>query len=349
VTQLSGILTVSAALIVRNEERFLAGCLESLRGSVDEIVVVDTGSEDTSIEISRNAGAVVLHHKWDQDFAAARNAGLHAATCDWILYIDADERLHLPRGGAVADYLDASAIAANVHFRPKTGYTRYRETRLFRNDRRLRFAGRIHETFVPLLHEISARENLPIIQSEIEIDHLGYDGDQSEKHARNLPLLQAAVRTNPDRVYYWYHLAETLAALGRTEEALEAAREGLASAERDPTEKQMADASVIIQTIARLELERGQNPLPLIENGLARVPDDYGLLFLYGRALLAAGRPQQALEVANRLRKVDADQLSPGLLAFDRSIFDEKACELMALAGLQIARKGQYPIRSSGP
>jgi glycosyltransferase involved in cell wall biosynthesis len=343
---MSDTLTVAAALIVRNEERFLSGCLESLSGHVDEVVAVDTGSEDASIEILRNAGAVVLHHKWDQNFAAARNAGLDAVTCDWVLYIDADERLRLPRGGAVADYLDASAIAANVHFRPKTGYTCYREPRLFRNDRRLRFAGSIHETIMPLLREISLRDNLPIIQTEVEINHLGYDGDQSEKHARNLPLLQASVRINPHRVYYWYHLAEILAALGRTEEALDAAREGLASAERDPTEKQIADASVIIQIIARLELERGQNPLPLIESWLARVPDDYGLLFLYGRALLAAARPHEALEVASRLQKVDPDQLTGGLLGFDRSIFEEKACELAAFACLQIARKGQYHARS---
>jgi glycosyltransferase involved in cell wall biosynthesis len=337
-------LTVAAALIVRDEERFLPGCLESLRGRVDEIVAVDTGSEDTSIDILRNVGAVVLHRKWDQDFAAVRNAGLDAVTCDWVLYIDADERLHLPRGGAVADYLDASAIAANVHFRPKTGYTRYREARLFRNDPRLRFAGRIHETFMPVLREISVRDNLPIVQSEVEIDHLGYDGDQSKKHARNLPLLQEAVRTNPDRVYYWYHLAETLAALGRTGEALDAAREGLASAERNPTEKQRAEASVIVQTIARLELERGQSPLPLIESGLARVPDDYGLLYLYGRALLMAGRSSDALEVATRLRQVDPDQLTQGLFAFDRSIFVEQACELAAIASLQMTQKGQNHV-----
>jgi glycosyltransferase involved in cell wall biosynthesis len=336
--------TVAAALIVRNEEHFLSGCLESLRGRVDEIVAVDTGSEDATIEILKNAGAVVLHRKWDQNFAAARNAGLDTVTCDWVLYIDADERLHLPRLGVVADYLDPSAIAANVHFRPKTGYTHYREARLFRNDPRLRFAGRIHETFMPILREIIQRHNLPIVQSEVEIDHLGYDGDQSKKHVRNLPLLEEAVRTNPDRVYYWYHLAETLAALGRTEEALDAAREGLASAERDPTEKQRTDVSVIIQTIARLELERGQSPLPLIEEGLARVPDDYGLLYFYGRALLLADRPAEALEVATRLRQVDPDQLTQGLLAFDRSIFMEQACELAAVACLKMTQKGQNHI-----
>jgi glycosyltransferase involved in cell wall biosynthesis len=341
---MSDTLTVAAALIVRNEERFLPGCLQSLRGRVDEIVAVDTGSQDATIDILRNARVVVLDHKWSHDFAAPRNAGLDAVTCDWVLYIDADERLHLPRGGAVADYLDASAIAANVQWRPKTGYTRCREPRLFRNDRRLRFAGRIHETIVPALREVRLRDNLPIVQSDVEIDHLGYDGDQSKKHARNLPLLQEAVRADPDRVYYWYHLAETLAALGQTEKALEAAREGLKSAERDPTEQQRANVSVVIQTIVRLELEQGKSPLPLIEEGLARVPDDYGLLYFYGRALLLADRPAEALEVATRLRQVDPDQLTQGLLAFDRSIFMEQACELAAIACLKMTRKGQNHI-----
>ena len=196
---------------------------------------------------------------------------------------------------------------------------------------------------MPILREIIQRHNLPIVQSEIEIDHLGYDGDQSKKHARNLPLLEEAVRTNPDRVYYWYHLAETLAALGRTDKALDAAREGLASAER-ATEKQRTDVSVIIQTIARLELERGQSPLPRIEEGLARVPDDYGLLFIYGRALLLADRPAEALQVATRLRQVDPDQLTQGLLAFDRSIFMEQASELAAIACLKMTQKDQNHI-----
>jgi glycosyltransferase involved in cell wall biosynthesis len=287
---MGSVRTVAAAIIVRNEERFLPGCLESLQGRVDEIVVVDTGSRDASVEIAARAGAVVLHHEWAEDFAAARNAGLEAVSCDWFLYIDADERLRLPDGGVVADYFEASAIAAYVRFQPKTGYTRYREARLFRNDSRLRFSGKIHETIMPVLREISSRDELPIVRSRVELDHLGYDGDQSHKHARNLPLLEAAVRTHPDRVYYWYHFAETLAALGRKQEAHAAAIEGLASAERDATEKQHADASMILQTLARLYLERGDDPLPVIETGLARMPEDYGLMFFRGQALLDADR-----------------------------------------------------------
>jgi tetratricopeptide (TPR) repeat protein len=332
-------LTVAAALIVKNEESFLPGCLESLQGNVDQIVVVDTGSNDASIEIATKAGVVLLHHQWEQDFAAARNCGLEAVSCEWVLYIDADERLKLPDGGVLGDYLDASSIAANVRFRPKSGYTRYREPRLFRNDPRLRFVGRIHETITPILREISARDGLPIVHSRVELDHLGYDGDQSHKHTRNLPLLETSVRSDPDRVYYWYHLAETLAALGRKQEALDAAAQGLASAERDPTEKQRADASMIVHTVARLQMERGEDPLALIEKGLARVPNDYGLLFLYGKALIDADRPLEALETATRLLALDPDGLTDELLAFDRSIFREKGCELAALACLRLGRR----------
>jgi tetratricopeptide (TPR) repeat protein len=330
---------VAAALIVKNEQNFLPGCLESLKGRVEEIVVVDTGSEDDSRQIAAGFGSRVIAFDWDGDFSAARNAGLEAISSDWILYIDADERLKLPDGGELADHIDPLALAHYVRFRPKTGYTCYREARLFRRDPRLRFAGRIHETMTPILKDISAREGLPIASSRVGIDHIGYDGDQSHKHARNLPLLEDAIQTQPERVYYWHHLAETLAALGRPAQALEAAAHGLAAADREDSEKQRADASLLFQTKARLLRERGDDPLPLIERGLARMPDDHGLKFLRGLALLDAARPSEALDTAERLRQIEPDDLDGGLLAFERAIFREKACELAALASLRLGRR----------
>ena len=334
-------VTVSAALIVKNEEHFLPECLESLNRRVDEIVIVDTGSDDASVDIATRTGARLIHHEWQNDFAVARNVGLDAVSCDWVLYIDADERLSLPDGGVIADYLTPTAIACNVSFRPKTGYTRYRRPRLFRNDPRLRFVGCIHESIFPILHQISLSDGLPIVRSRVEIDHLGYDGDQSHKHARNLALLETSVHSHPDRVYCWYHLFETLTALGRKQEALEAANRGFAAVERDPTDKQSADASMIIHALACLQMEWGQDALPLIERGLARVPDDHGLRFLRGRALISAGRPKEALDIATQLVAIDPDSLTDELLAFDRTIFREKACELAALACLRLGRRDE--------
>lgn len=322
--------TVAATLIVRDEARFLPGCLETLTNHVDEIIVVDTGSRDDTVDLAKSAGAKVFHHNWTGDFSEARNIGLDAAHSDWILYIDADERLILPDDGKVSDYLEPSAIAAYVRFRPKVRYTRYREPRIFRNTPRIRFEGKIHETVVPCLRRMEAEEGLPIVASSIGIDHLGYEGDQSHKHARNLPLLKQSIQTTPERIFYWHHLAETLAALGETQGALETALEGLRIAESLPQPLQQADASLIRQLIARLYLENGLDPLDLIDDGLRRVPEDYGLLFLKAHALLSAARPRQALEIALTLRSIDPDSLYDGMLAFDRGIFREHACELAA-------------------
>jgi len=338
---MSRAISVSAAMIVRNEARFLKQCLESLHQRVDEIIVVDTGSTDATMEIAAQAGARVLQQAWTEDFAAARNTALEAASSDWILSIDADERLSLPNGGVLGGYIDPDAIAAHVRFRPKTGYTRYRETRLFRRDPRIRFAGRIHETPAPAIRGIAASEGLTIQFTRVEIDHFGYDGDQSKKHQRNLPLLESSVIAHPERVYYWHHLAETLLALGRKAEAEEAGEGGLAAADHDASDKQSADASMIIQLLARLRLERGENPLALIDRGLARLDQDHALWFLRGRALLEAGEAQEALQTALRLRNVDVQQLSDGLLAFDQRIFRDMACELAALACLRLNRRDE--------
>jgi glycosyltransferase involved in cell wall biosynthesis len=86
-------VTISASLIVRNESLVLERCLSSLSGAVDETVVVDTGSTDATPEIAARFGARIIHYEWHGDFAAARNFGIAAATCDWILIIDADECL----------------------------------------------------------------------------------------------------------------------------------------------------------------------------------------------------------------------------------------------------------------
>lgn len=89
---------ISLCMIVKNEERFLPGCLASVRDLVHEIVISDTGSDDRTVEIAREAGAVVRHFPWTGDFSAARNDALAGASGDWVLWLDADERL--ATGGA---------------------------------------------------------------------------------------------------------------------------------------------------------------------------------------------------------------------------------------------------------
>ncbi len=86
-------VVLTASMIVRNEETVLEGCLASIQSLVDEVVIVDTGSTDRSKSIAQAFGARVFDFEWCDDFAAARNEALRWASGEWILYIDADERM----------------------------------------------------------------------------------------------------------------------------------------------------------------------------------------------------------------------------------------------------------------
>ena len=86
---------LSACLIVKNESMTLHKCLKSLKGVADEIIVVDTGSEDNTAEIAKACGAEVFNYQWDNHFGNARNESLRHAHGDFILFIDADSNTEI--------------------------------------------------------------------------------------------------------------------------------------------------------------------------------------------------------------------------------------------------------------
>lgn len=288
-------------------------------------MLVDTGSKDSSVDLAKAAGAKVLHHEWAEDFALARNLGLEAARAEWILYIDADERLSLPGPGPLGDRIDPDAVAGYVRFSPRQGYTRYREWRLFRRDSRIRFAGSFHETVIPAIRRLSAETRLPVVQTEVEIDHLGYEQHNPQKLARNLRMLTSLLERDPHRVYCWHHLAETLMALGQREAALAAAQRGLELAETTTAEDQLAAGSLIRQLIARDRIARKEPAAEGIAAALARFPADHALRLMLVEALLGEGRPEAAPEHLCDLLSVDPETLHTGRLAFDRRTFGEAA------------------------
>ena len=84
-------MTISLCMIVKNEEAVLARCLDSVRGAVDEIVIVDTGSTDRTKEIARGYTDKVFDFEWVDDFSAARNYAYAQATMDYQMWLDADD------------------------------------------------------------------------------------------------------------------------------------------------------------------------------------------------------------------------------------------------------------------
>lgn len=330
---------ISAAMIVRNEEAVLAGCLHSIKDEVDEIVITDTGSSDRSREIAAVFGARVLERPWDDDFSAARNHSLDAATGDWILYIDADECLEVASRGELRRIAARPGnVAFLMPFQPKAGFTTYLEARLFRRDPRIRFTGRIHERVWPQVEALCASENLTVARCEARLTHVGYEGDLSHKHARNLPLLERAVQENPDRVYCWWHLGDTLALLDRRAEAETALHTAIRVAEKSGRLRERVDASPAYQTLARIAFDAGEDPMAVIEDGLAALPQDQALVFMKARALVNRKQYGPAIEVLASLTAHDPRSFADPYLAYDRRIFGEFALDLTGVAWLRLGR-----------
>jgi tetratricopeptide (TPR) repeat protein len=316
-------LLLSAAMIVRNEASHLPACLESISGFVDEIVIVDTGSTDDTVSIARSFGARVHVHPWTGNFAEPRNTSLELAQGKWILYIDADERL-VPHAleRARARIADASEVALRVRLKPFVGATPFWEYRLWRSDPRIRFAGVIHEKQTPAIAAVAAADGLGVGETELLLEHVGYEGDQTHKHERNLPLLRAQLAVDPSDTYNWHHLAVVLEGLGRDDEA-EAALERAVEAARERHERPGMQAYTRLICVRR---RRGEDTTGLLEEALARYPDNLGLIWLKVLAEIEAGRYEQALHRLE-LFNVDPEMPIEDIVGYRAELFGARAAE----------------------
>lgn len=205
--------TISLCMIARNEESLLPGCLESVKGVVDEIVVLDTGSGDRTRKVAREHGAKVHPFEWFDDFSAARNESLRHATCDWVLCMDADERLAPESVSELVDLArpEDRAVVYSVHILNdlKDGAEAHISAaqRLFTHHRGIFFSGIIHEQISPSAATIGADQR----ESGIILNHLGYALDTEStkaKHLRNRALLEKMVKRSPHSAYAHYTLAQ---------------------------------------------------------------------------------------------------------------------------------------------
>lgn len=330
-------LLLSAALIVRNEERFLDACLASLADRVDEIVIVDTGSTDRSRDIALGYRARLLDSPWTGDFSVARNQGLAAARGEWILYIDADERLvEFDRMAVEKLCADPACIAYTVLFRPAAGYTRYRELRLFRNRSDIRFKGLIHETVMPDLEALRSRYGLRLGASTIVIDHDGYDGDLRYKHERNRPLLEARLEHDPHHVYSRDHLGRTLLGLGDEASAEQAFRTAI-DAVRASSSTTAVDSLPYLH-LASLLLDRGRDATAILDEAGRRFPDNHALTWLRARVLFEAGRYADALVLFRRVAEADLEASADEKIAYDASIFGPAVHVAMGQCAIKLGR-----------
>ncbi len=313
---------LTLCLIARDEEAMLPGCLASVRGAVDEIVLVDTGSSDRTVELARAAGAIVLRRPWDDDFAAPRNLAAERASGDYLLALDADERLAPGAGGALraaverADFdlgllrlhnatrLDAAPaevlggaarIAAPVLL-----------ARVVRRRDGVAWRGAIHESVEDWFLRIRGRARA----LDVDVVHYGYDPSvraARDKRARNLALLRRRCALEPEDVTAFGYLALELLEAGDEAGAQEVVDAGWPLVGRQPPWRsahrlasarailalRRGDGEAVLETSRRIEERAGGHP-------------DLDFLRGCGEELLAVRAPPGSAERRERLARAVA-------------------------------------------
>lgn len=215
-------VSLALAMIVKDEEKILRRCLDSVAGLVDEMIIVDTGSSDSTKEIAASydekipGGVKVLDFEWCDDFSVARNFGLDHVTSDWVLQLDADEELEASgadKGALESPRINAFWVELELLGSSKATFS---AIRLFRNQGDIRYQYPIHEQIVQGGNIVVGESSFRILHHESE------GGTRVNRLARNVPILKKALEKDPGSGFFWGMLGNEYFGEGMAEEAMHA-------------------------------------------------------------------------------------------------------------------------------
>ncbi|MDR6999285.1 glycosyltransferase [Neobacillus niacini] len=289
-------------IIVKDEAEMLPQCLESIQGA-DEIIVVDTGSTDDSPILAGSYGAKVVKTLWQDSFSEPRNEALRHANTEWILYLDADERL-VSNLNAVRELLQTTnAEAFTVLIDNKLGPNpedclKHRAIRIFRNGRGYQFTGRIHEDIGQSI--VDKCGSSFIKDSPIRIDHYGYLPQiitPKNKVVRNKELLKKELAEEPNHPFYLYNMGITYCQEGHLEDAKAFMNKALIH-----TPDVAPYRATLIRDLSKimLELHEVQQAETILRKELLIYPDYSDLSYLLGESLKMQGLFEASLEAYQR-------------------------------------------------
>ncbi|MGO4180750.1 glycosyltransferase family 2 protein [Paenibacillus sp. TAF43_2] len=210
-------MNITGCVITKDEETNIEKCLNSLKETTSEIIVVDTGSTDNTVQIARDLGASIYHFKWENDFSKAKNYALSKATGDWIIFLDADEYIeqhslkeimNCVRIAKTNGYDGILSTLINYNTETTEIQSTVQTLRIFRRDSNLKYFGAIHET----IKHVTKQLKLLDFSKEISIIHTGYSNNEIErkqKGQRNLLLLLSDEKKNTNNHDINFYLSET--------------------------------------------------------------------------------------------------------------------------------------------
>lgn len=300
---------ISLCMMTRDEEALLPRCLASAAGAVDEIVVVDTGSEDGTVAIAESRGARVIREAWRNDFSAPRNRGLRECTGDWILVLDADEELTAGAAEKIRRAAEDPTIGAyhltflNLNDRGERT-NGVRMIRLFRNLPGIEYANKIHEQVVWSVLAKGRPWNLSVGATDVVVLHHGYTNailEAKEKKRRNQELFEAQLEAAPDDHYSWYKYGDFLRRFGTPAEVKQKLGRALELILALP-ESRLREVPYAAEVATLIALEEArQGDLARAEELLVLALDRFmptpNTFYIAAGVAVRTGRPELALEL----------------------------------------------------
>lgn len=219
-------MRISVCMIVKNEEEYLEECLKYIANQVDEIVVVDTGSTDRTREIAVRYAGKCYDYSFQDDFAAARNYSLSLAAGDWIMIMDADERIDennlnkLKKSIEQCDDNIGGFHITKYNFFKDGGWYISRGLKLFRNNPKIRFEGEVGESVSAAVKKAGYKNK----EADVFVNHVGHGKPYRSRHNKNvlyLSIFSKRLKKDPNNVFLRAYVAVLERAEGHLDKAIE--------------------------------------------------------------------------------------------------------------------------------
>jgi len=271
---------ISACVITKNEAKNINRCLQSVKDIVNEIIVVDTGSNDATVTIAEQVGAKVLHYQWSNDFAAARNYVLAQAKGDWIIFLDADEYFAAKTIKNVRPFID------KIHGKRKIEAVRCQMNnlegidgplrssnptiRIFRNSPVIRYQGRVHEAVYKSGKPV---KTIDVTDRLIVIYHTGYTIETTiAKVRRNTVILEEEIKSGMVRDLTYCYLSDGCWRAGEYEKSIEYAQKAIKHLEQRNSEFDYKPYVFLINSMTHLKTYSEETVVACCNEAIEKFP-----------------------------------------------------------------------------
>ena len=333
-------IRLSLCMIVRNNAAIIEQCLLSIRPWVDEMIVIDTGSEDDTALLAERLNARVYHHPWNESFAEARNESLKYARGEWIFWMDSDDLISPGIGRELRELVDGKhdpetlGYVVQVHCPAvnEQGFesaTIVDHVKLFRNRPEIQFEFHIHEQILPSIRRLGGRVEF----TDLYVVHANSDQSQQGKASkikRDLNILQKDLAERPNHPFVLFNLGMTYLDDEQFQQAIEYLQRCVTFS--DNSESHLRKAYALLVS-AQMQLGRYEQAWQTCRAGLELFSEDHELLFRAGSLHHHFQRYQEAIQA---YRDVLAHNSARHFDSVDQGILGFKTHHNLALVFLDI-------------